>query len=227
MVETAHTGHSSCHYGPDVFSTQIERCVRSSCCHLLLGRPKTSVKFSRNPTRSSQRDTSLDWDSDSPQWLHHHRYDLAYEWIDSRSVIKQWEGWCSEKGKDSLPVILRFQRKENHTVGCFQFLLAYCEQQPKFSMDCWSSLAAMFKECLSQPISSTVTFLMIRFGEDFFANDLSLFLHVCRIWSFYIKQAISFIEKRDLNDVQVRIHPTFVFLITKSVFHCRISLWRC
>lgn len=42
----------------------------------------------------------------------------------------------------------------------------------------------MFKECLGQSLSSTVNFLMVR------------------IWSLYIKQAISLIEKRDIKDVQ-------------------------
>ncbi|CAF1108703.1 unnamed protein product [Rotaria sordida] len=76
------------------------------------------------------------------------------------------------------------KKKQNYIVWCLQFLLAYLEQQKNVSIDCWSILAIMFKECLSPSMSSSVTFLIIR------------------ILSFYVKQSPFMVEKRDLKDLQ-------------------------
>ncbi|CAM4958947.1 unnamed protein product [Rotaria socialis] len=78
----------------------------------------------------------------------------------------------------------RDKKKQNYDVWCLQFLLAYMQHQKSVSVDCWPSLAFMFKECLSQSISSPATFLIIR------------------ILSFYIKQSPSLVERRDLKDLQ-------------------------
>ncbi|CAF1177973.1 unnamed protein product, partial [Rotaria sordida] len=76
------------------------------------------------------------------------------------------------------------KKKQNYIVWCLQFLLTYLEQQKNVSIDCWSILAIMFKECLSPSMSSSVTFLIIR------------------ILSFYVKQSPFMVEKRDLKDLQ-------------------------
>ncbi|CAF4045021.1 unnamed protein product [Rotaria sp. Silwood2] len=76
------------------------------------------------------------------------------------------------------------KKKQNYIVWCLQFLLTYLEQQKNVSIDCWSILAIMFKDCLSPSMSSSVTFLIIR------------------ILSIYVKQSLFTIEKRDLKDLQ-------------------------
>ncbi|CAF3354247.1 unnamed protein product [Rotaria sp. Silwood1] len=78
----------------------------------------------------------------------------------------------------------RDKKKQNYDVWCLQFLLAYLQQQKNLSLDCWPTLAFMFKDCLSQSISPPATFLIIR------------------ILSFYIKQSPSLVERRDLKDLQ-------------------------
>ncbi|CAF0867652.1 unnamed protein product [Adineta ricciae] len=78
----------------------------------------------------------------------------------------------------------RDKKKQNYDVWCLQFLLAYLQYQKKLSVDCWSTLVLMFKECLSQSISPPAIFLMIR------------------ILSFYIKQSPSLVERKDLRDLQ-------------------------
>ncbi|CAF3374341.1 unnamed protein product [Rotaria sp. Silwood1] len=76
------------------------------------------------------------------------------------------------------------KKKQNYIVWCLQFLLAYLEQQKNVSIECWSILAIMFKECLTQSMSSSVIFLIIR------------------ILSFYVEQSLFTVEKRDLKDLQ-------------------------
>ncbi|CAF0958288.1 unnamed protein product [Adineta steineri] len=78
----------------------------------------------------------------------------------------------------------RDKKKQNYDVWCLQFLLAYLQHEKCASIDCWPTLAFMFKECLAQSISPPATFLMIR------------------ILSFYIKQSSSLVERRDLKDLQ-------------------------
>ncbi|CAF4329023.1 unnamed protein product, partial [Rotaria sp. Silwood2] len=78
----------------------------------------------------------------------------------------------------------RDKKKQNYDAWCLQFLLAYLQHQKNLSVDCWPTLAFMFKECLSQSISPPATFLIIR------------------ILSFYIKQSPSLVERRDLKDLQ-------------------------
>ncbi len=58
---------------------------------------------------------------------------------------------------------------------CVQFLLAYLEQQKNISIDCWSTLAIMLKECLAQSTTPSVTFLIIKFENESF-KKLNIFL---------------------------------------------------
>ena len=132
------------------------------------------------------------------------------ELIRDQSANNERVGVQRKGESDSPPVILHFQSRENHTVGCFQFLLAYCEQQPKFSMDCWSSLAAMFKECLAQPISSTVTFLMIRFEEDTLPKTQSYFLMLVEYGVFT--------SSKPFLSLKNEISTMFKYVFTRPLF---------
>ncbi|UJR10286.1 hypothetical protein I4U23_014493 [Adineta vaga] len=76
------------------------------------------------------------------------------------------------------------KKKQNYIVWCLQFLLTYFEQQKNLSIEYWSMLAAMFKECLAQSMSSSIIFLIIK------------------ILSYFVKQSPVFVEKRDLKDFQ-------------------------
>ncbi|CAM4914423.1 unnamed protein product [Rotaria socialis] len=75
------------------------------------------------------------------------------------------------------------KKKQNYVIWCLQLLLAYFEYQNTVGFDCWPVLTIMFKECLSQTMSSSVTFLMIR------------------ILNYYLKQSLFLIDKKDLNDL--------------------------